>query len=385
MRRLIRKKAAVLILAVLLALSAAAGCQSRKEYTYYYYDYFDTFSSLTVYAADEAAANHYDEIVREYLSRYDILLDSYEPHEGTVCLYMVNEQAGIEPVAVPDELYAFLEYGLAAFDITKGSVNIAMGALLRLWQEQLNRNADGAPTDSVAIDAAPSDAANASAETSGVAPTDATSALPDGAPAALAPTLPDTIPTLPDPAALREAALHADPANVILDPANRTVFFKDPLIRLDAGALGKGYVCARIEEALRDAGCRSALLSAGGNVLTIGTPPGLAGWNVGIRNPDPDAAEQVYTVWQVKDASVVTSGDYERYFVIGDTRYHHIIDPETLYPGTRYHSITISCRDAAAADMLSTALFLLPEADGRALAAEYDARVLYIYNDYSSG
>ncbi len=348
MRRLIRKKAAVLILAVLLVLSAVAGCQSRKEYTYYYYDYFDTFSSLTVYAADEATANHYDEIVREYLSRYDILLDSYEPHEGTVCLYMVNEQAGIEPVAVPDELYAFLEYGLAAFDITKGSVNIAMGALLRLWQEQLNRKADGAP-------------------------------------AALAPTLPDTIPTLPDPAALREAALHADPANVILDPANRTVFFKDPLIKLDAGALGKGYVCARIEEALRAAGCNSALLSAGGNVLTIGTPPGLAGWNVGIRNPDPDAAEQVYTVWQVKDASVVTSGDYERYFVIGDTRYHHIIDPKTLYPGTRYHSITISCRDAAAADMLSTALFLLPEADGRALAAEYNARVLYIYNDYSSG
>ncbi len=340
MRRLIRIKAGAGVLAVLMILLTAAGCQNGKEYTFYYYDYFDTFSSLTVYAPDETAAKQYDQIVRDYMSAYDALLDSFDPHEGIVGLYTVNEQAGTAPVAISEELYAFLEYGLAAFDKSGETVNIALGSVTRLWQEQLNKVTD------------------------------------DGQAAE---------PQLPDPDALREAALHTDPSDVILDAANHTVYFRDPQIRLDAGALGKGYVCARIEEALQAAGCQSALFSAGGNVMTIGTYPGLAGWNVGIRNPDPEASEQVYTVWQVKDSSVVTSGDYERFFMIGDTRYHHIIDPDTMYPGTRYHSVTVSCRDAAAADMLSTALFLLPEEDGRALAAEYDARILYIYNDYSAG
>lgn len=82
---------------------------------------------------------------------------------------------------------------------------------------------------------------------------------------------------------------------------------------------------------------------------------------------------------------MVTSGDYERYFDLDGVRYHHIIDPATLQPGRRYHSVTVSCQDSAAADMLSTALFLLPEEEGRSLAAEYGARVLYIYNDYTSG
>lgn len=339
-RRLIRMRTGTCVLAVLLILLTAAGCQNGKEYTFYYYDYFDTFSSLTVYAPDETAAKQYDQIVRDYLSAYDALLDSFEPHEGVVSLYTVNGQAGTAPIAVSEELYAFLEYGLAAYDKSGETVNIALGSVTRLWQEQLNK----APDDGQAAE-----------------------------------------PQLPDPDALREAALHTDPSDVILDAVNHTVYFRDPQIRLDAGALGKGYVCARIEEALQAAGCRSALFSAGGNVMTIGTYPGLAGWNVGIRNPDPEASEQVYTVWQVKDSSVVTSGDYERYFMIGDTRYHHIIDPETMYPGTRYHSVTVSCRDAVAADMLSTALFLLPEEEGRAIAAEYDARILYIYNDYSAG
>ena len=363
-RRLIRIKAGAGVLAALMILLTAAGCQTGKEYTYYYYDYFDTFSSLTVYAPDETAAKRYDQIVRDYLSAYDALLDAFEPHEGVVSLYTVNEKAGTAPVAVSEELCAFLEYGLAAYDKSGKTVNIALGSVTALWQEQLNKNTEGGQAESKPAD--------------GSSETGSSEDSPSEAD-------PAAEPQLPDPDALREAARHTDPSDVVLDPAGHTVYFRDPQIRLDAGALGKGYVCAKIEEALRAAGCRSALFSAGGNVMTIGTYPGLAGWNVGIRNPDPEAAEQVYTVWQVKDASVVTSGDYERYFMIGNTRYHHIIDPETMYPGTRYHSVTVSCRDAAVADMLSTALFLLPEEEGRALAAEYDARVLYIYNDYSAG
>ena len=302
------------------------GCAIQREYTTYYFDYFDTFSTLTVYASTSEEAAEYSQIVDEALAHYDRLYNAHEAFDGVVNLYTINQSAGQGPVQVSSELYTFLSYCIDAYDISHHTVNVALGPVTALWREQMQSDA----------------------------------------------------PVLPDQAELEAAAQLSNIHDVILDPTLSTVELRYPGMTLDAGALAKGYAVGQIQQLLVDAGCKRALLSAGGNVMCIGTPPGLNGWNVGIQNPDTSSDVSLYTTWMVKDQSVVTSGDYERYFEVNGQRYHHIIDPNTLYPGTRYHSVTIGCSNAAISDLLSTALFLLPEEEGRTLAADYDARVLYI-------
>ncbi len=325
-----RRFSGILCLVCVAAL-LVSGCSARpKAHTTYYFDYFDTFSYLTVYTADDDEAARFASITESLLSSYDALLDSYSPHEGVTGLYEVNRAAGSR-VTVSPELFSFLEYALQAYEDSLHTVNIALGPVLRLWQAQLSSDH----------------------------------------------------PEVPSRESLETAALHTDPADVLLDKDTLSVCLRYPDMSLDAGALGKGYLCQKVEEALRAAGCTSALFSAGGNVLCIGSAPaeGLfapaKGFNVGIRNPSPEDTG-LYTTWSVTDASVVTSGDYERFFEVNGVRYHHLIDPVTLEPGRLYHSVTVKCRDAAAGDMLSTALFLLSKEDGAALAARSGAEVLYL-------
>ncbi len=317
-----------LIILGLLAILClyGSGCSSKQEYTAYFFDYFDTFSTLTAYARNEEEFETYRQIVEEVFEEYHKLCNSYEPFESVVNLYTLNQSAGQGPVSVDEKLYDFLEYCLDAYNESLGAVNIALGSVLGLWQEQMSSQT----------------------------------------------------PSVPPFSALSQAAEHTDISQIVLDPDARTVELRDPEMSLDAGALTKGYAIGIAWKRLLEAGCESALLNAGGNILCIGNYPGLNGWNVGIQNPDTSSGTSLYTTWLVRDACVATSGDYERYFEVDGVRYHHIIDPETLYPASRYRGVSVQCADAAATDMLSTALFILPREEGEALAARYDAKVLYI-------
>ena len=96
---------------------------------------------------------------------------------------------------------------------------------------------------------------------------------------------------------------------------------------------------------------------------------------VGIQNPD--GGNYLHTV-HVSDECVVTSGDYQRYFVVDGKPYHHIIDPATLQPASYWRSVTIVCRDSGVADALSTALFLMPQAEGQALLDQFGARAMWV-------
>ena len=135
---------------------------------------------------------------------------------------------------------------------------------------------------------------------------------------------------------------------------------------IDLGGIGKGYAVDRVVAALGQRGIPGALVNAGGNLKTLGEPPGRA-WRIGIR--DPYRPGVMATLALAAGEAVSTSGDYERMFDHDGTRYHHILDPRTGYPVAGLHAVTVVHADAALADAASTALFVAGPEQWRPVAA----------------
>ncbi len=134
---------------------------------------------------------------------------------------------------------------------------------------------------------------------------------------------------------------------------------------IDLGGIAKGYCADKVTEILKTNGVSSAVLSLGGNVAVLGENPDGKPWKVGIQNP---FGEGVYATISVVDTSVVTSGDYVRFFEKNGKKYHHIIDAKTGYPADNdLTSVTVIGKSSTYGDAMSTALFVM----GKDKAIEY--------------
>ena len=129
-------------------------------------------------------------------------------------------------------------------------------------------------------------------------------------------------------------------------------------MRIDLGALAKGYIADKLKEFLVEQGVQSGIIDLGGNILTIGENPTFQRpWRIGIQNPILDRGEHVAVI-AVSDASVVTSGIYERQLVVDGKTYHHIFDRKTGYPmETEVASITIVAEKSVDCEIWTTRLF----------------------------
>ena len=161
----------------------------------------------------------------------------------------------------------------------------------------------------------------------------------------------------PDDAEIQEALAHVGWQGVSVEGA--TVTLADPEAALDLGGIAKGYIADDLAELFREGGCESACLSLGGNVYVLGESFDGDAWNVGVQDPNGEAEDVIATV-EVEDASVVTSGLYERSFEEDGTTYHHILDPATGYPvETDLASASVVSESSLDGDACSTILFLL--------------------------
>lgn len=175
---------------------------------------------------------------------------------------------------------------------------------------------------------------------------------------------------LPSADALREAAAHVDYRKLLIEGSSVTL--PDDM-GLDLGGVAKGFIADRLGEFLRERGVKSALINLGGNVLTVGRRAiDGAPWVVGIR--DPKAADGANKLaFKAEDLSVVTSGNYERFFILDGVRYHHLLNPATGWPVNEgLDSVTILSKSSAMGDALSTACYVLGIDKGMELAKKYD-------------
>jgi thiamine biosynthesis lipoprotein len=180
----------------------------------------------------------------------------------------------------------------------------------------------------------------------------------------------------PDEATIEAEKKLIDFRFVELDQAAGTVSFRQEGVRINLGGIAKGYVVERGVSILRSRGVRNGIVTAGGDSRLLGDRRGQP-WMVGIRDPRDDS--QVAISVPLEDEAISTSGDYERYFEEGDTRYHHIIQPSTGEPASGVHSATVFGPDAVITDALSTSVFVMGVDQGLRLVAtlpDYESIVI---------
>ncbi len=179
---------------------------------------------------------------------------------------------------------------------------------------------------------------------------------------------------VPDSAAILEAQRHVGFDKLEISDSE---LIKPVGYKINLGSVAKGYIIDRAVEFLQSQGVLSGYINAGGDIRYFGDTGTM---RVGIRHPRD--REDVIAVLNLKECAVVTSGDYERFFILDDQRYHHIIDPKTGYPAQNTISVTVIAPNATLADALSTAMFLLGPEDAIELAKSYpDVNAIIYYQN----
>lgn len=322
-------------IALIILISILAGCGPvfRPRYTKYTDSFFDTFDTLTTIVAYTKTQKEFESFFDSIHSRFQQLhklYDIYNDYEGINNIKTINDNAGIKPVKVDKEIIDLVIFAKDWYKRTDGKFNIALGPVLSIWHDYREEGKD--------------DPQNAK------------------------------LPQIDD---LKEALRHTDIDKVIVDTENSTIYLEDKRMSLDVGAVAKGFATEIVAKEIMAAGLESGIINAGGNIRTLGKPLDRVRerWGIGIQDPDKPIAsdeENYLDVVFVNDSSVVSSGDYERYYIVNDKAYHHLIDPETLMPGDYFRAVTIVTQHSGIADILSTAVFLQPYEKGRALAESID-------------
>jgi len=256
---------------------------------------------LSVVAEDADWADERIAAGVEEIRRIERLLTTYADDSETS---KINENAGIRPVAVSREVFQLIERANRISRITQGAFDITYGSIdRRLW------NFD------------------------------------------------TTMTSLPDRATAQKMVRLINYQHIILDDERNTVALKKKGMRIGFGGIGKGYAAERAKAVMKEMGVVSGVVNASGDLAAWGYQPDGKPWTVGVVNPN--AAGQIFSWLSVTDMALATSGNYEKYVVIGGKRYSHTINPKTGLPVEGIRSVTILCPNAEIADAMATPVMVM--------------------------
>lgn len=291
----------------LLGVVLLSGCKSTPAAIRRTEFLMDTDITITAYGpgAKKAVPAAFEEI-----RRVADLMNANDPNSEVA---LINKNAGIKPVKVSPETFKLLELCQRYSELSGGAFDITVRPLVELWG--IGKKDKFVPSDEE----------------------------------------------------IRQVLQLVDYRKVVLDPKERTVFLPVLGMGVDLGGVAKGYGADRAREVLRENNVLSALIDAGGNMWTVGVRPDGKKWRIAIRHPRKEISSGVLAILPNQDLTLVTSGDYERYFLRDGVRYHHIFDPHTGFPARSSLSTTIVGTNSAEADILSTAVFVLGAEKGLAL------------------
>lgn len=336
----------IVAFSLIIIFLVISGCSTApksvySEYSRYTQSFYDTFNTLTIvvaYTKTEEEFDRYFEKIHTRFQELHKLYDIYNNYDGLNNIKTINDKAGVEPVEVHKDLIDLIVFSKDWANKTDGLTNIALGSVTGIWHRY---RSDGLSDPEEA--------------------------------------------KLPPMELLQEALQYTDINKVIVDTEKNTVFLQHPRMSLDVGAIAKGYAAEVVAREIEAEGMISGVISAGGNIRTIGKP--LDGireyWGIGIFDPDSTLFSEdrnLDTVF-VNNGSVVSSGDYQRYYYVDGQLYHHLIDHKTLMPADYYRAVTVVHPDSAIADYLSSELFFLPFEESYTLAKSIDElEVIWVFH-----
>ena len=258
------------------------------------------FEITVVASVAEWAYERIEEAVNE-ISRIEDLLSTYKEDSET---NLINRNAGIQPVKVSDEVYNLIERSIRISSITQGSFDISYGSIdKRLWN--FDKTMTSLPVSSIA----------------------------------------------------KKMVRLINYKNIILDQANKTVYLKEKGMRIGFGGIGKGYAAEMAKAIMVKNGVTGGIVNASGDLAAWGHQPDGKPWTIGIVHPD--LAGQPFSYMNVTNGAVATSGNYEKFVIIGGKKYSHTIDPKTGLPVTGIKSVTIISPNAEICDALATPVTIL--------------------------
>ena len=305
---------------------------------------FDTLTVVTGYATSQDEFDFFMAVIHDELQYLHKLFDIFNEYNGVNNLRTINDNAGIAPVQVHPAIIELMQVSKQAYHDTNGIVNIAFGSVLSIWHEYRTFFTENIGN-------------------------------------------PDIIPTLPSMERLLEASQFTNINDIIINEDDSTVFLANENMSLDVGAIAKGFALELATQAVLDAGFEFFVISIGGDVSTAGGPrSGIRDtWAIGVQNPDEYMAQFIPTVDVIymTNASVFSSGNYQRFFVVDGVSYGHILDTRTLMPSDNIDAVTIIHPSAVIGDVLSTAAFVMDLDEAKELVTRLGGEAIWILNDGS--
>lgn len=251
---------------------------------------------FTLIEQSENQAEEFFEIAINEIKRIEKLLTTFSE---TSITYKINENAGIRPIEVTDEVFQLIKRSQFISKITQGAFDLSYGSIdKRFWNFDVNMT------------------------------------------------------SLPDVETAKKSVELINYENIILDENNKTVFLKNKGMRIGFGGIGKGYAAEMAKKKLKEINVKSGIVNASGDLTAWGFQENGEPWTIGVA--DPNQRKSIFSTFKITDKAVATSGNYEKFVVINNKKYSHTIDPKTGYPISGIKSVTILADNAEIADALAT-------------------------------